>query len=73
MRWLSLTGVIGTIGVGLYCLWLLLLAYRVVGKPVGQDPRYDAWIAHRSAAFKIAGVLGILSVAFQIISRVARW
>ena len=41
MRWISLAG---TLVFVLWSIWLLLLAYRVVGKPPGQDPKYDASI-----------------------------
>jgi hypothetical protein len=52
---------------------LLLLAYRTVGKPAGQDPRYDAAIAYWSGTFKVVGVLGIVSVVLQVIALVAGW
>jgi len=67
MRWLSL---IGTIGVFVSCLWpvwLMLLAYRIVGKPAGQDPRYDTWITYWSGTFKFLGVLGILLIVLEVI------
>jgi hypothetical protein len=63
---------IGTVVTGLIAFWFLLLAYRVVGKPAGQDARYDAAIAYWSGTFKVVGVLGILSVVFQVLAVVVR-
>jgi hypothetical protein len=63
----------GTVVAGLWCVWLLLLAYRIVGKPAGQDPRYDAAIADWSGTFKVVGMLGVLSVVFQVVALVAGW
>ena len=57
-----------------YCLWtvwLMLLAYRIVGKTAGQDPRYDTWIAYWSGTFKFLGVLGILLIVLQVILRLS--
>ena len=71
MRWLSLIGLIGTVLVAVCSIWLLLLAYRIVGRPAGQDPRYDASIEYWSGTFKVAGVLGILAVVLQVIGAVA--
>ncbi len=63
MRWLSLAG---TIVIGLWSVWLLLLAYRVVGKPAGQDPKYDASVEYWSGTFKVMGVIGLLAVALEV-------
>jgi hypothetical protein len=63
MRWLSLAG---TVLIGLWSVWLLLLAYRVVGKPVGQDPDYDASMKYWSGTFKVMGVIGLLAIAFEV-------
>jgi hypothetical protein len=73
MRSLFLIGLIGTVVMGLSCVWLLLLAFRFLGKPAGQDPQYDAAIAYWSGTFKVVGVLGIVSVIFQVICLVAAW
>ena len=73
MRWLFLFGLVGTIVVGLCCVCWLLLAYRVVGKPAGQDPRYDAAIAYWSGTIKVVGVLGVLSMVLQVIAFVVGW
>jgi hypothetical protein len=51
---------------GLWSLWLLLLAYRIVGKPVGQDPKYDASIEFWSGTFKVMGVIGLLVIALEL-------
>jgi hypothetical protein len=45
MWWLSFVGKICGLFIYLWSVWLLLLAYRIVGKPAGQDPKYDASIA----------------------------
>jgi hypothetical protein len=62
-----LIGLILTVGMGLSVGWMLLLAFRLVGKPPGQDPKYDAAAAYWSGSFKVFGVLGILCVIFQVI------
>jgi hypothetical protein len=49
MRWSGL--VIDLILAG-FGVWLLLIAYRVVGKPPGTDEKYDAW--HRQQAGTLA-------------------
>ena len=46
MRWSSLIGTICVIVTCLWSVWLMLLAYRIVGKPAKQDPKYDNWIAY---------------------------
>jgi hypothetical protein len=38
-------------------LLVTLLAYRVVGKPPGQDPRWDAWHAKWAGLLKVLGPL----------------
>jgi hypothetical protein len=63
MRWLSFAG---TVVIGLWSVWLLLLAYRVVGKPAGQDPRYDASLEYWSGTFKVMGLIGLLAVALEV-------
>jgi hypothetical protein len=73
MRWLFPIGLTGAGVAGLSCAWLLLLAYPIVGKPDGQDPRFDAAIEYWSGPSKAVGVLGILSVIFQVIAMVAGW
>jgi len=70
MRWLSFAG---TIFIGLWSVWLLLLAYRVVGKPVGQDPKYDASMEYWSGTFKVMGVVGLLAIALEVVSLVIEW
>ncbi len=62
MRWLSLIGTICTIVCCLWWLWLMLLTYRIVGPPAGQDPRYDTSIAYWSGTYKVLGVLSILVI-----------
>jgi hypothetical protein len=38
-----------------YAVWLLLTAYRVVGKPAGADEEYDAWHRQRADTYKLLG------------------
>jgi hypothetical protein len=64
---------IDTVVAGLCCAWLLLLGYRIVERPAGQDPRYDAAIEYWSGTIKVVGVLGIPSVVFQVIALGAGW
>lgn len=40
----------------------MLLAYRIVGPPAGQNPRYDTSIAYWSGTYKVLGVLSILVI-----------
>jgi hypothetical protein len=68
MWWLSVISLIFTIAMGLWCTWLMLLAYRIVGKPAGQDPKYDEAIRYWSGTYKVLGVLGILLVVLEFIS-----
>jgi len=63
MRWISLAG---TVFIGLWSVWLLLTAYRVVGKPPGQDPKYDASIEYWSGTFTVIGVMGLIAVVLQV-------
>ena len=63
MRWLSLAG---AVFIGLWSVWLLLLAYRIVGKPAGQDAKYDAAMEYWSGTFKVMGVIGLLAVALAV-------
>jgi hypothetical protein len=61
MRWISLAGTAAL------SIWWLLLAYRVVGKRPGQDPKYDASIEYWRGTFKVMGVLGIIVFALQFV------
>jgi hypothetical protein len=36
-------------------LWLLLTAYRVIGKVPGTDEKYDAAMARQGGTYKIIG------------------
>jgi len=56
MSWVVVTGEVLEV---LFSVCFLLLAYRVVGKPAGQDPKYDAAIRFWSGTFTVLGVLGI--------------
>ena len=38
-----------------YGVWLLLTAYRVVGKPSGVDEKYDAWHRQWAGTLKLVG------------------
>jgi hypothetical protein len=62
MHWLS---VAGTVLIGLCCVWLLLLTFRVIGKPRGQDPKYDASMEYWSGTFRVMGFIGIVAVALE--------
>jgi len=55
-----------------WSVWLLLLAYRVVGKPPGQDPEYDAALKYWSREFKLGGVLGLLTLALEVLQVIMR-
>lgn len=70
MRWLSAagTGVLGLCGI-----WLLLLAYRVVGKPRGEDAKYDASIDYWSGTFKVIGVLSIVVILLEVAILILDW
>jgi hypothetical protein len=52
MRWLGLVGELFLFGYG---VWLLLTAYRVVGKPPGADGKYDAWHRQWAGTLKVLG------------------
>jgi hypothetical protein len=64
MRWVSLAT---NAFFDLYMLWLVLLAYRVVGKPRGQDPKFDAWIEYWAGTFKVMGAIGIIVLLLQVV------
>jgi hypothetical protein len=64
MRWVSLAG---TAFIVLYSLWLLLVAYRLVGKARGQDPKYDGWVDYWAGTFKVVGVIGIIVLVLQVV------
>jgi hypothetical protein len=64
---MSRIGITGTIFEILVSVWFLLLAYRVVGKPPGQDPKYDAAIEDWSLLFKVIGFLGITMFVLELI------
>jgi hypothetical protein len=57
----------------LLSLWWVLTAYRVVGKPPGQDPKYDAKMAYAGGSFKVLGVIGILLEVGYIVVLLWRW
>ena len=65
MRYLSLVGTAFLAG---WTIWLLLLAYRVVGKPRGQDPKYDASVEYWSGTFKVTRALGIVVLVLELLS-----
>jgi hypothetical protein len=64
MRWISL---VGSVFVLLWAIWLLLLAYRVVGKKPGQDPKYDAAMEYWSGTFKVMGILALIALAMEVV------
>ncbi len=70
MRWLNILGMVVT---GSYGVWLLLLAYRVVGKPRGQDANYDASIDYWSGTFKVIGFLAILAIFLEAADFLIEW
>jgi hypothetical protein len=47
---------------------LFLIAYRVVGKPRGQDPKYDTEMDYWSGSLKVLAVIGIIAVFFELLS-----
>jgi hypothetical protein len=57
MTWVYLAGdlLIGGMGVS-----LLLMAYRVIGKPIGADEQYDAGMARQAPTYKILGWCGVI-------------
>jgi hypothetical protein len=63
-EWLSFAG---TAFLFLFSIGLLLLVSRKVGKPPGQDPKYDTWIQW-SGTFKVVGILGIICFALEVLS-----
>jgi hypothetical protein len=65
MRWVSLAG---TVLIGLWSVWLLLLAYHVVGKRPGQVPKFDASMEYWSGTFKVMGVIGIIAAALETVA-----
>ena len=64
MRWISLAG---TAVIVLVSIWWLLVAYRLVGKRPGKDPKFDASIEYWGGTFKVMGVLGIIVLALQLV------
>ena len=64
MQWLALGG---TAFLVLSAIWLLLLAYRVVGKPPGKDPKYAAVVEYWAGTFKVYGVLGVIVLLLQVV------
>jgi hypothetical protein len=53
MRWWFGLGV--DLLLAIYGVWLLLTAYRVVGKPPGADEKYDAWHRQWAGSYKLLG------------------
>ena len=53
MRWWFLLG--ADLLLTGYAVWLLLTAYRVVGKPAGADEKYDAWHRQQAGTLKLLG------------------
>jgi hypothetical protein len=50
-----------------YAVWLLLIAYRVVGKPLGADERYDAWHRHWAGTHKVLGWMGVVLLGLKLV------
>jgi hypothetical protein len=50
-----------------YAVWLLLTAYRVIGKAPGADEKYDAW--HRRSVFmmKLLGWMGVVIMGSSLV------
>jgi hypothetical protein len=63
MRWISF---LGSVVILIWAIWLLLLAYRVVGKAPGQDPKYDAAMEYWSGTFKVMGILAFIALALEV-------
>jgi hypothetical protein len=49
-----------------YAVWLLLTAYRVVGKPPGADEKYDAWYRHWAGSWKLLGWSGVVLMVLNL-------
>jgi hypothetical protein len=56
-----------------YRAWLLLIAYRVIGKPPGADEKYDAWHRQWDGSLKFLGWAWIVVTAFCLIGAVLWW
>lgn len=52
MRWF---GLVTDLLLAAFGVWLLLTAYRVVGKPPGADEKYDAWHRQWGGSYKVLG------------------
>ncbi len=65
MRWVSFAA---TTVLVLFAICLLLLAYRVVDKPRGQDAAYDAAIDYWSDTFKALGWIGIVVLTLEVLT-----
>ena len=50
-----------------YAVWLLLTAYRVVGKPAGADEKYDAWHRQWAGTWKLLGWVGVVLMGLNLV------
>jgi hypothetical protein len=51
-----------------YGVWLLLTAYRVVGKPSGVDEKYDAWHRQWAGSLKFLGWGWVVLTGLHLVS-----
>lgn len=65
MRWFWF--VFDSILILMFTVWMLLLAYRIVGKSPGKDPKYDAWMEYWGGTFKVLGVIGIIVLILHVV------
>ena len=65
MRWVRL-GL--DLSLACYGVWLLLTAYRVVGKPPGADEKYDAWHRQWAGTLKLLGWGWVVLTGLHLVS-----
>ena len=55
MSWRWWVRLVADLLITAYAVWLLLTAYRVVGKPAGADEKYDAWHRQWAGTLQVLG------------------
>jgi hypothetical protein len=65
MRWVRL-GL--DLSLACYGGWLLLTAYRMVGKPPGADEKYDAWHRQWAGTLKLLGWGWVVLTGLYLVS-----
>jgi hypothetical protein len=56
-----------------YGVWLLLAAYRVVGKPPGADEKYDAFHRHWVGTWKVLGWGWVVLMGLELVGDLFSW